>query len=154
VKNGKVEAIYITAKSAQPMQSVQSVKAVAGKGLRGDRKFRDSTNPKKDSPEQEITLIEAEAVDAVNRDYVLKLETHETRRNILTRGIALNHLVGTEFSVGPVRLRGLRLCEPCTHLQSLTRDGIMRSLVHRGGLRAQILDGGTIRVGDSISAAG
>lgn len=146
-----VEAIFITPKSAQPMQSVDSVEAVVAKGLKGDRKFCDSSHPKKDTPDREVTLIEVEAIEGVNRDYALRIEPDETRRNILTRGVALNHLVGREFTIGPVRLRGLMLCEPCTHLEAMTRKGVMRALVHRGGLRAQVLEGGTIRVGDSIS---
>jgi MOSC domain-containing protein YiiM len=98
-----------------------------------------------------VTLIESEAIDAVNRDYAMRIDPIETRRNILTRGVALNHLVGKEFSVGNVRLRGLELCEPCKHLEGMTRPGVMRALVHRGGLRAQILQGGVVSVGDSIS---
>jgi len=152
--SSSVVAIFITEKSAEPMRSVESVEAVTAKGLKGDRKFRDPSHPKKDTPEREITLIESEAVYAVNRDYHLKLEAIETRRNILTRGVALNHLVGREFAVGSVRLRGLELCEPCKHVEALTRPGIMRSLVHRGGLRAQILEGGMIRVGDAIASVG
>jgi MOSC domain-containing protein YiiM len=132
------------------MQSVQAVQAIAGKGLVGDRKFRNPSHPKKDTPERELTLIESEAIEAVNRDYVLHLDAIETRRNLLTRGVALNHLVGWEFTVGPVRLRGIMLCEPCKHVEKLTRPGVMRALVHRGGLRAQILEGGEIRVGDPI----
>jgi MOSC domain-containing protein YiiM len=148
----KVVAIFIAARSGEPMQSLQSVQAVAGKGLVGDRKFRDPSHPKKDEPHREITLIESEAVEGVNRDYALHLDAIETRRNILTRGVALNHLVNREFAVGPVRLRGIMLCEPCTHLEGLTRNGVMRALVHRGGLRAQILEGGMISVGDAIVA--
>jgi MOSC domain-containing protein YiiM len=146
-----VIAIFITEKSAQPMRSVDSVEAVTAKGLKGDRKFRDPSHPKKDTPDREVTLIESEAIDAVNRDYAMRIDPIETRRNILTRGVALNHLVGKEFSVGNVRLRGLELCEPCKHLEGMTRPGVMRALVHRGGLRAQILQGGVVSVGDSIS---
>jgi MOSC domain-containing protein YiiM len=142
--------IFIAPRSGEPMQSVPAVEAVAGKGLVGDRKFRNASHPKKDTPEREITLIESEAIEAVNRDYVLRLDPIETRRNILTSGIALNHLVGREFSVGEVLLRGIMLCEPCKHVEKLTRPGVMRALVHRGGLRAQILQGGTIRIGDAI----
>lgn len=148
-----VTAIFIAAQSGEPMQRVDAVEAVAGKGLRGDRKFRDPTHPKKDTPNREITLIESEAIDGVNRDYVMRLEPFETRRNVLTQGVALNHLVGREFTVGGVRLRGLELCEPCGHLEKLTRQGVMRALIHRGGLRAQILEGGTIRIGDAIEIA-
>lgn len=145
-----VVSIFITEKSGQPMREVESVEAVAGKGLLGDRKFRNSSHPKKDTPGREVTLIESEAVEAVNRDYALHLDAIETRRNILTRGVALNHLVGREFHVGPVRLRGIELCEPCKHLEAMTRHGMMRALVHRGGLRAQILEGGPVRIGDPI----
>lgn len=133
------------------MQSVTAVETVAGKGIVGDRKFREGTGGKKDGPDREITLIESEAIEAVNRDYVLRLDPIESRRNVLTRGVALNHLVGREFTVGSVRLRGLRLCEPCAHLENLTRKGVMRALLHRGGLRAQIIEGGPIRVGDPIA---
>jgi MOSC domain-containing protein YiiM len=146
-----VIAIFIAVKSGEPMQSITRIEAVAGKGLIGDRKFRDSSHPKKNTPEREITLIEAEAIDGVNRDYALHLDPIETRRNLLTRGVSLNHLVDQEFTVGSVRLRGIMLCEPCTHLEKLTRPGVMRALIHRGGLRAQILEGGTISVGDLVS---
>jgi MOSC domain-containing protein YiiM len=143
-------AIFIATKAGDPMQSVPNAEAVAGKGLVGDRKFRSAGHKLKDVPEREITLIEAEAVEAVNRDYPLHLDASETRRNLLTRGIAINHLVGREFMVGDVLLRGIMLCEPCKRLERLTRPGMMRALVHRGGLRAEILEGGAIRVGDAI----
>lgn len=146
-----VVSIFIADKSSAPMQSVQSVEAVAGKGLKGDRKFRNPSHPKKDTPDREVTLIEAEAIEGVNRDYALRIDPNETRRNILTRGVALNHLVGKDFLVGGVRMRGVMLCEPCTHLEAMTRKGVMRALIHRGGLRAQVLEGGEIRVGDVIS---
>lgn len=152
-RSGHVEAIYVTAKAGEPMQSRDAVEAVAGKGIVGDRKFRDGGGGPKDAADREITLVEVEAVEAVNRDYVMRLEPQETRRNVLTRGVALNHLVGREFTVGGVRLRGLRLCEPCGHLESLTRKGVMRALLHRGGLRAEVLHGGPIRVGDAVTPA-
>ena len=110
-----VVSIFITEKSGQPMRAVDSVEAVAGKGLLGDRKFRNSSHPKKDLPNREETLIESETVEAVNRDYALHLDAVETRRNILTQGVSLNHLVGREFQVGVARLRGIELCEPCKH---------------------------------------
>ena len=147
---GKVIAIFIASKPAEPMRNVESIEAVAGAGLRGDRKFRDASHPKKNTPERELTLIESEAIDGVNRDYPLRIEPIETRRNLLTSGVALNHLVGREFSIGTVRLRGVMLCEPCSHLEKLTRQGVMRALTHRGGLRAQILEGGRISVNDAI----
>jgi MOSC domain-containing protein YiiM len=135
---GSVLQIFIADKPAQPMRAVPSVEAVTAGGLKGDRKLR------------QVTLIETEAIEAANRDYALLLEPIETRRNILTQGVALNHLVGREFTVGPVRLKGLELCEPCAHLEGLTRKGVLRALIHRGGLRAQVLEGGSIRVGDAV----
>ena len=87
---------------------------------------------------------------ALQRDYQVEIDPGEARRNIVTRGVPLNQLVGREFEVGATRLRGTRLCEPCSHLEGLTRKGVVRGLVHRGGLRADILAEGTIRVGDDI----
>lgn len=148
--NGKVETIFI-ANTAQPMHAVDSVVAVKGRGLQGDRKFRDGKGGKDDSPQQELTLIEAEAVEAVNRDCGMSLAADETRRNVVTRGVALNHLVGRTFRVGAARCRGIELCEPCGHLEKLTGKPVVKALLHRGGLRAEILEGGEIRVGDSIT---
>ena len=88
------------------------------------------------------------------RDNGITIPTGAARRNVITRGTPLNHLVGTEFDVGPVRLLGIRLCEPCSHLESLTRKGLIAGLVHRGGLRAQVLTEGDIRVGDPIVPRG
>jgi len=147
-----VEALFIGTKISEPLERVEQVVAVAGHGLEGDRKFRQVDKPAlKSGPDREITLIEAEAIEAVSRDYEVSIEPIETRRNVVTRGIALNHLVGKRFRVGEVVLQGIRLCEPCEHLESLTRRGVREALVHRGGLRAQILAGGAIRLGDSIS---
>ena len=123
-----------------------------GKGLEGDRYFHDAGTFSKPEPQpdHEVTLIEIESIEALKRDYGIDLAPHESRRNILTRGVPLNHLVGQEFKVGDVALRGLRLCEPCAHLQALTQQGVLKGLIHRGGLRAQILTPGVIRVGDAV----
>ncbi len=95
-------------------------------------------------------MIESEALEALKRDYQIELQAELTRRNLVTRGVALNHLVNREFKIGEVTLRGTRLCEPCSHMEKLTRKGVMRGLIHRGGLRANIIAGGTIHVGDAI----
>ena len=149
-----VMALFIGAKISKPLEPVDQVTAVAGHGLEGDRKYRRAGLPAdKDGPDRELTLIEAEAIESASREYGVAIEPIETRRNVLTRGVALNHLVGKRFKVGEVVLQGIRLCEPCDHLEA-------RSLapacgrVHRGGLRAQILEGGPIRVGDAISLVG
>jgi MOSC domain-containing protein YiiM len=127
------------------------VRAVAGKGLEGDRYFNQvGTYSNHPGIGRQVTLIEIEAIEALKQDYDIELNPGASRRNIVTRGVALNHLVGREFKVGEVRLRGDRLCEPCSHLQKLTQQGVMRGLIHRGGLRAEILTAGVIRVDDVI----
>ncbi len=133
------------------MQSATSIRAVAGKGLEGDR-YYSGCGSYSDHPGtgRHVTLIEAEALDALRRDYQLELDAGKTRRNIVTCGVALNHLVGKEFRIGEITLRGLRLCEPCAHMEKLTVKGALRGLVHRGGLRAEIVKGGVIRAGDTI----
>jgi MOSC domain-containing protein YiiM len=146
---GTVEAIFITPKNGTPLRSVDSVRAHAGRGPEGDRNFYAKGSPPKEFDRQ-ITLIEAEAVEGARREYEVQLDPVETRRNLLTRGVALNHLVGREFQIGSVKLRGTMLCEPCGHLEKLTRPGVRKSLIHRGGLCAQILSDGEIRVGDSV----
>jgi MOSC domain-containing protein YiiM len=148
---GRVFAIYIGACKAMALHAVDAVEAVPGKGIVGDRYFlQQGTFTKPGSPDREVTLIELEAIEALERECQIKLEPSQARRNLVTRGVPLNHLVGREFHVGDVLLRGLRLCEPCGHLEGLTVKGIKEGLCHRGGLRAQILRGGLVRTGDAI----
>jgi MOSC domain-containing protein YiiM len=148
---GRLEAIFLGERKGADLASVQRADAVAGQGLAGDRYFRqDGTFSKPDSPDREVTLIEAEAVEALAREDEVTLQPWQARRNLLTRGVPLNHLVGREFAVGDVVLRGIRLCEPCGHLAKLTYKGVEKGLCHRGGLRAQIVRGGTLRPGDAI----
>lgn len=133
------------------MVSVAEVRAVPGKGLEGDRYFRQTgTYSNYPGPGRDVTLIEIEAIEAMKRDCNIEIAPGESRRNIATHGVPLNHLVGREFEVGEVRLRGVRLCEPCSHLERLTQKAVRNGLIHRGGLRAEILSGGTIRVGDEV----
>jgi len=142
-----VIAILTAPKKAAPVQSREEVRAVAGKGLEGDRYFNAAGW---DEAKKEITLVEIEAIEAANRDYDLGLTPADMRRQIVTRGVALDHLVGREFTVGDVRCRGIKLNEPCNHLRKLADKPLVKPMIHRGGLRAQILEGGTIRVGDPI----
>ena len=130
--------------------------AVAGRGLEGDR-YHDGTGFYSDHPGpiREVSLIEEETMEALRRDHNLALAPGVTRRNILTRGVPLNHLVGREFRVGGATFRGVELCEPCKHLVEVTGiNSILPTLIHRGGLHAQVLIGGLIRVGDVIEEAG
>ena len=151
--HGTVVSLHIAGSAKAPVLSVTEVRAVRGKGLEGDRYFSGlgtySNNP---GLGREVTLVEIEAIEALKRDCDVEISPGESRRNIVTRGVPLNHLVGQEFRVGEVTLRGIRLCEPCSHLEGLSRKGVQRGLVHRGGLRAEILTGGVIRVGDPVGA--
>ena len=133
------------------MKSVTDAKAVAGRGLEGDRYYTKlGTYSNQAGSGRDVTLIEIEAINGLKRDYEVQLDSGQPRRNIVTLGVALNHLVEQEFRIGDVVLRGTRLCEPCAHMEKLTVKGAMRGLVHRGGLRAEIISGGSIRVGDTI----
>jgi len=148
---GVVAALMIGPERKKPMVSVPEVRAIAGCGIDGDRYCREEGTFSKKSPSNQMTLIEMEALDAAAQEYGFAIAAEEARRNVLTCGMALNHLVGREFKVGGVRLRGLRLCEPCSHLEKLTRKQMIKALRHRGGLRAEILNDGMIKVGDIIT---
>jgi MOSC domain-containing protein YiiM len=158
MKLGQVVSIQIAARAGAPLTAVERVRAVAGMGLEGDRYYaRQGTysyplrgHAKKHDGSRELTLIETEALEALKRDYGLELSPLESRRNIATRGVPLNHLVGQKFKIGGAVMRGIRLCEPCGHLEALAGKPVKAGLVHRGGLRAQILQGGQIRVDDPI----
>jgi hypothetical protein len=148
---GVIAAIHIGPERQQPMVAVPEVRAIAGAGLEGDRYSRVQGTFRKKLPSNHVTLIETEALEAAARDYGFEIAAQESRRNLLTCGMALNHLVGREFRIGEVRLRGLKLCEPCSHLQKLTGKQVLKALRHRGGLRAEILSGGLIQVGEIIT---
>jgi MOSC domain-containing protein YiiM len=132
-----VEAINIGPSEA--LAPVGSVAAVAGKGLVGDRHFSD--NP---GPGNALTLIEAEVLEDVG------LTGAQSRRQVVVRGVQVNDLIGRRFRIGDIECLGVEICEPCSHLQRLTRPGIIKDLLHRGGLNADILSGGLISVGDEI----
>ena len=151
---GSVVSIHLAGEAAAPMAAVAEAHAVPGKGLEGDRYFRKTgTYSAKHGPDREVTLIEIEAIEALARDYGTEIAPGDARREIVTRGASLNHLVGREFRVGEVLLRGIRLCEPCNHLAQLTNEKVSRGLLHRGGLRAQVLTEGAIRPGDPVQEA-
>ena len=143
--SGRVEGIFISAEHGELPCAVESVRAIAGKGLEGNRYFDEG------KPESELTLISAEALEALHTEHGIELEAAASRRNVLTRGIDLNALVGTRFRVGDVECRGVELCEPCLDLESMTKPGIIKGLVHRGGLNAEILGDGELRPGDAVT---
>jgi MOSC domain-containing protein YiiM len=147
---GTVISINIAPEAEAPMQSVNEAHAVPGLGLEGDRYFAQKGTFSKPQPDRELTLIEAEAIEALRSEYQVDFGLGASRRNIVTRGVPLNHLVDKEFWIGDVRARGLKLCEPCSHLQRLSHPKVLPGLIHRGGLRAQILTEGIIRIGEMV----
>lgn len=150
-----VEAIHLAETVGGPTFAVDQVTAVASQGLEGDRIMNVARAENRDEipPRRQVTLIEAEALEALKRDYDIEITAAESRRNICTRDVALNHLVGREFNVGAVRVRGIDLCEPCGTLERLCgQKGIVKGLLHRGGLRAEVVEGGVIRVGDPVTS--
>jgi MOSC domain-containing protein YiiM len=135
-----VEAIHLGAPDVAELEPVDSVRAVAGKGLEGDRHFHPEGAPSG----QALTLVEAEVVAEVG------LRAGETRRQVTVRGVRLNDLVGRRFRVGEVECVGVELCEPCSHLEAMTRPGIIKDLAHRAGINADLVTDGVIRVGDEL----
>lgn len=141
--------------SGVPMEPVETVEAVAGRGFRGDRYFRERGlyDRREDLPDgTDVTLVEMEALDALERDYDVDLAPAETRRNVATRGVPLNHLVDRQFRVGAALLVGVRLCEPCSYMESRAgAEGAVEGLIHRGGLNADVVETGTVEVGDDVA---
>jgi len=147
--SGHVEAIFVASEPGELPAPVERVRAYAGRGLQGNRYFwEDGDAP----PGRGVTLIAAEAMDAVALEGNISTEPAATRRNVLTRGIDVNELVGKRFRIGDVECEGVELCEPCAHLESMTEPGVIKALVHRGGLNADILSDGEINLGDPVVA--
>jgi hypothetical protein len=151
---GSVELIALSAEAEGPMTVAPSAEAIEGRGLRGDRYGRGvETFSDPNGRGYDLTLVEAEALEALAASGV-ELAPAEARRNLVVRGVALDGLIGRRFRVGEVECLGQRRCEPCAHLERLTQPGVLRGLVHRGGLRADVLSGGEIRTEDVVEALG
>ena len=155
--SGNVQGIFIAPVASEPMQAIQSAKAIAGVGLENDRYAQGSgfyssipTTP----GAREITLIAREAIDAAAEAAGVTFEPVESRRNIVTLGVDLKSLFGKRFTIGAVVCEGVRDCPPCVHLEELTGKRLMPHLVWSGGLRARIVEGGVISVGDEITETG
>jgi MOSC domain-containing protein YiiM len=148
--DGRVEAIFVTPEHGELPAPVESVRARAGRGLEGNRYYwEDGDAP----PGRAVTLIAAEAVEAVATEGLMSMEAAAMRRNVLTRGIDVNELVGKRFRIGGVECEGVELCEPCSSLESMTQPGVIKAFVHRAGLNADVLNDGEISVGDSVTLA-
>jgi MOSC domain-containing protein YiiM len=155
VNAGRLVAIFVASNAGAPMVAHDRIGTTAGAGLDGDRYATGiGTYSGTGRGARDVTLIERESVDAARSadDGGVDVREDETRRNLVTEGVALNHLVGRTFRVGAVRMRGVRLSEPCAYLEQLTGlAGVRGAFVHRGGLRAEILDDGELCVGDAIA---
>ncbi len=143
-RTGSVAAILVAREAEAPLARLETAQAEAGRGLEGDRYHAGRGTFSGVGRGFQLTLVEAEALEDVG------LAWDAARRNVVTRGVALNALVGRRFRIGDVECVGRRLAEPCAHLERLTRPGLLRPLVHRAGLRADILVGGTIAVGRQL----
>jgi MOSC domain-containing protein YiiM len=151
---GEVVSLYIAPQAAKPMVDVSEVRAFADRGLEGDRFFRESWNAAK-RPDKAVSLIEEETLQAAAAELGTEIFSDRSRRNIVTRGVPLLELLDREFTIGGVVLRGIRLFEPCGHLEKISKiAGIFRALEHRSGLKAAILSDGLIRVGDPVALRG
>jgi MOSC domain-containing protein YiiM len=148
---GEVVGIYTAPEPHAPTVPVERVRALQGRGPEGDRYFRpEGTERHEPGTGHDLTLVEVEAIDALAEETGIRLEPGEARRNIVTRGVALNDLVGQAFRVGDVRCVGVEPCDPCRNLERMTQPGVLRGLVGRGGLCADVVRGGEIAVGDAV----
>lgn len=148
---GTVLRIQVAPVKRGPTVFLSAVRAVAGQGLEGDHHFRaDGVFDEKVGAGRQVTLIDAAEVEALNAERGFGLQPTDLRRNVVTRGARLQEWVGREFWVGDVLLRGEMLCNPCAHVESITRPGVLTAYVGRAGLRASIVRSGTMRVGDAV----
>jgi MOSC domain-containing protein YiiM len=151
--SGRLVGIYTASEAAKPLEANTSIRAIEGVGLEGDRYAAAiGTYSDRPGPHRQVTFVEREVVAAVNDEAGVELGEHESRRNLVTEGVPLHHLIGRSFRVGDVVFRGIKSCPPCVHLERLTRPGVRSALENRGGLRAEIVRGGVLRVGDEITA--
>ena len=150
---GLLKEILISAAAGERMESIAEAELVSGSGIVGDRYYCGKgtfSERLAGMPDVQVTLIQKEEIDAFNAKSGLNLSAEDFRRNLVTAGLELNDLVGKEFTVGPVTLRGLRLCEPCSHLAAILGNEIMNYMVHKAGLRAQVVSGGRVKVNQSV----
>lgn len=151
-RTGSVVSVHVAEDGGAPMRAVEELRTAAGRGLEGDRYHDEKGHyPDHEGPIREVSLIEEETVEALGRDHAMEVAPGETRRNVMTRGAPLDHLVGREFRVGGAILEGVELCEPYEHLVAVTgKRGMLPDLIHRGGLHARVVRSGTIRPGDDV----
>ncbi len=150
MSDGRVVGIYVGAEPGRPMQRVAEVRAVAGRGLEGDRYFQPAEGGE---PADEVTLIESEAVEAAVAESGIKIELEDTRRNIVTAGVRLGELVGQTLRLGKVEVEPLEPNPPCRHLQELAGKPLLKPLARRAGVRGRVVTGGVVHEGDPVIPA-
>ena len=153
---GVVAHLHVAARAFLPMRAQEAIELVAGRGILGDRYMlgvEQGFYSEKPEEGRQVTLFEEEALEAIRRDYGIEMSPAEHRRNVTTRGVALNHLVGRRFRLGPCLLEATRLSVPCRHIEEILEKPVFDPMVHRSGLNCRILEGGTVRVGDAIRPA-
>jgi hypothetical protein len=150
---GSVEGIFIAERPGQPMRPMTAIEGAAGRGLIGDRHCRPEDAPPLAPADRvpDVSLVEAEVLEWLRDEHGIELAPHETRRNVLTRGVRLTDLIGRQFRLGGLLCEGIEICQPCSHMQQKVGKPVLKPLVHRGGLRARILSGGTVRLGDTVA---
>ncbi len=154
-ETGRVVGLFTVDRMSAPMKKVEQLSALAGRGIEGDRYFLGTgTYSKKPEPGRQVTLIKSEVLESLKDKFEITMKPEESRRNILTRGIEINDLIGTEFYVGPVRLRAHRITQPCLYLEKLLdQPGLYKELWDNGGISCEILSNGVIEVGDIIATS-
>ena len=154
IQSGKVVSLFIVDRSAKPMKKVDQLAALAGRGIEGDRYLLGTgTYSKKPEPGRQVTLIQSEVLNSLNKKFNITVKPEESRRNVLTEGIEINDLIGKEFLVGIVRLRAHRLTRPCKYLENLLgQPGLYKELWDHGGISCEILTDGIIEEGDIITS--
>ncbi len=147
-----IESIYIADNRGEPMRRIQTVDLVIGRGLEGDRYFESRGSfSRMPGTGRAVTLIAAEAIEAIAAEHHIDLCNGKHRRNLITRGVNLDSLVNKCFAIGETILIGSRLCAPCKYLERLVAPGLYQAIRTRGGLRADILRGGRIEEGNAMS---
>lgn len=157
VDDPRVVAVHTAPAAGAPMAARDAVEAVADRGLRGDRYFREAGTFSDSARDvaRDVTFVERETLTAVERDYDVTVGPGDHRRNVTTEGVGLNRLVGRRFAVGDAVFEGVELCEPCSHLErTLGREGVREAMVHRGGIRARVVESGSFAPGDAVEEVG
>ena len=151
---GEIVSVHVGPAAGAAMTSPDEIQLITGRGVRGDRYCEGVGHFSHiDAPRRQLTLFESEVLETIRRDHNVDLEGHECRMNIVTKGVPLSQLVGVEFMVGQARVRGLQINEPCARLNEVTGKRVIKALIHRCGLFAEVLDGGVVRPGDIAASS-